>query len=378
MSVLHPVTEPVLFIDEQKCRCNIERMAEKASRHKVLLRPHFKTHQSWQIGEWFRDAGIRCITVSSLRMAAYFAAYGWDDITVAFPVNTLEHERINLLARHISLGLLVADTEGVRRLSDIIRHPVNVWIKIDTGARRTGVLPEDKATIDNIIRIIEKSDCLSLSGFLTHAGQSYNCRNHNDIIKIHHESVDLLARVAEGYRSAWPDLRISVGDTPASSVAEDFSKVSEIRPGNFVFFDLMQVSISSCKNSDIAVAVACPVVARHADRNEIIIYGGGIHFSKEFIETGDGRKVYGELVLANEETWGEPVEGCYLSRLSQEHGTLKVTDDMFRQIAVGDTVVVLPVHSCMTASCMAGYTTLNGARLEYFDLRKEYFTGTPD
>jgi D-serine deaminase-like pyridoxal phosphate-dependent protein len=378
MSILHSVTEPVLLLDEQKCRRNIERMAEKASRHNVLLRPHFKTHQSRHIGEWFREAGISCITVSSLRMAAYFAAYGWDDITVAFPVNTLEHERINLLARHISLGLLVADTEGARLLSRIIRHPARVWIKIDTGAHRTGVLPLDRNTIDAILQVIKGSGNLTFRGFLTHAGQSYESRNRDEINEVHRESVALLAKLADTYHSDYPDIEISTGDTPSCSVADDFSKISEIRPGNFVFYDLMQASISSCEKRDIAVAVACPVVARHADRNELILYGGGIHFSKEFLEAGDGRKIYGELVRADDSGWGEPLEGCYVSRLSQEHGTLKVTDEVFRQTAVGDVVAILPVHSCMTANCLAGYTTLSGEHLEFFDFRKEYFVRSPD
>lgn len=363
----------MLLLDEHKCRSNIMRMSEKAAMNNVRFRPHFKTHQSKHIAEWFREAGVRYITVSSLRMAAYFAEDGWDDITVAFPVNTLEHERINHLARHIDLGLVVADTEDAVLLSGIIQHPVRVWIKIDAGAHRTGVIPEDRDTIDSILEVIRHSDNLSFSGFLTHAGQSYNCRSHDEIIRIHHESVALLVALAEDYRSVYPGLEISVGDTPACSIAEDFSMVSEIRPGNFVFYDLTQVIISSCTNRDIAVAVACPVVARHAGRNEIIIYGGGIHFSKEFIDLGDGRRIYGELVRVDEDGWGEPVEGCYVSKLSQEHGTLKVTDEMFRQIPVGDVVAILPVHSCMTANCLSGYTTLDGRQLEFFDIDKEYF-----
>jgi D-serine deaminase-like pyridoxal phosphate-dependent protein len=365
MSILHSVTEPVLLLDEQKCRRNIQHMTDKAARHDIRFRPHFKTHQSRHIAEWFREAGTSSITVSSMRMAAYFAAYGWDDITVAFPVNTLEHELINRLARHINLGLLVADIEDTLLLSKVIRYPAGVWIKIDTGTRRTGVLPEDNKTIDAIIETIERSDNLSFIGFLTHAGQSYNCRNQKEIMKVHRESIALLVSVADDYRSTYPDLGISVGDTPTCSVADEFSMISEIRPGNFVFYDLMQACISSCTKKEIAVAVACPVVARHADRNEI---------SKECIDPGDSKIVFGEMVRIDNNDWSEPVEGCYISKLSQEHGTLKVTDEVFREIAVGDVVAILPVHSCMTASCLAGYTTLNNEHLDYFDIKRNYFT----
>ncbi len=82
-------------------------MALKARRHNVTLRPHFKTHQSAEIGSWFRDFGINSIAVSSVEMANYFAKNGWDDITIAFPVNILETDKINKLAGNISLNLLV-------------------------------------------------------------------------------------------------------------------------------------------------------------------------------------------------------------------------------------------------------------------------------
>ena len=98
-----------------------------------------------------------------------------------------------------------------------------------------------------------------------------------------------------------------------------------------------------------------------------------MHFSKEYIDPGDGCKIYGELVWIGDNGWSEPVEGCYVSKLSQEHGTLKVTNKVFRQISVGDVVAILPVHSCMTAGCLAGYTTLAGERLDYFDIKKDFF-----
>ncbi|MCU0378433.1 MAG: alanine racemase [Bacteroidales bacterium] len=367
------VTEPVLLLDEQKCRNNIQRMADKAKRSKIRLRPHFKTHQSRQIAEWFREAGISCITVSSLRMATYFAEQGWDDITVAFPVNTLEHERINRLASKLNINLLVADLEAALLLSQVVKYPVRLWIKVDSGSHRTGVLPEDKTTINAILEVINGSRNLSFSGFLTHAGQSYNCRSRDEIMKVHRDTSALMRELSDSYRSAYPDHEISTGDTPTCSIAEDFGIANEIRPGNFVFYDLTQALVSSCEKREIAVAVACPVVARHADRNEIILYGGGIHFSKESLDQGDGRKIFGELVWVNDEGWGEPEKECYVTKLSQEHGILRVTDEVFRRIAVGDVVAILPVHSCMTANLLAGYTTLTGERFEYFDAKKEYF-----
>ena len=118
MSTMIQVTEPTMVLTEEVCKSNIARMAAKANAANVVFRPHFKTHQSREIGEWFRASGVDKITVSSLNMAMKFAEWGWNDITVAFPVNCLEHEKINALAAKIRLNLLLVHSEGARQLSE--------------------------------------------------------------------------------------------------------------------------------------------------------------------------------------------------------------------------------------------------------------------
>jgi D-serine deaminase-like pyridoxal phosphate-dependent protein len=84
------IQKPTLLLSRQRAMANIEKMAQKALHSGVRFRPHFKTHQSAQVGEWFREFGVEAITVSSVEMALYFAQHGWRDITIAFPVNLLD------------------------------------------------------------------------------------------------------------------------------------------------------------------------------------------------------------------------------------------------------------------------------------------------
>ncbi len=130
------ITKPTLLLDEDKCRQNIDQMSQKARLNDVIFRPHFKTHQSLEIGRWFRESGVDKITVSSLSMAEYFAAE-WDDITVAFPVNILEIETINDLAAKIAFNLLVESRPAVEYLNSHLENAVGVFIKIDTGYHRS-------------------------------------------------------------------------------------------------------------------------------------------------------------------------------------------------------------------------------------------------
>ena len=139
MSTMIQVTEPTMVLNEKVCKSNMARMAAKAKAANVVFRPHFKTHQSREIGEWFRASGVDKITVSSLNMAMKFAEWGWNDITVAFPVNCLEHEKINALAAKIRLNLLLVHSEGARQLSECLKYPVGVYLGVDTGYHRDGV-----------------------------------------------------------------------------------------------------------------------------------------------------------------------------------------------------------------------------------------------
>jgi D-serine deaminase-like pyridoxal phosphate-dependent protein len=292
------IIKPTLLISGQRAMSNLKRMSEKARKSGVIFRPHFKTHQSVEIAKWFKHLDVEKITVSSLAMAKVFAKNGWKDITVAFPVNILEIELIRSLAMQITLNLLVESIETTEFLASQMQHPIHLWIKIDVGSHRTGVHWEDFLTISEIIKIISNCQNLHFRGLFTHSGHSYQCRNKKTVLKIYKDTVSRLVSLKKKLNTQGvEEVGLSIGDTPSCSVVEDFSEVDEIRPGNFIFYDASQFSIGSCEEENIALAVACPVVAKHASRQQIVIYGGAVHLSKDFIELKRGAKLFGYPVL---------------------------------------------------------------------------------
>jgi D-serine deaminase-like pyridoxal phosphate-dependent protein len=70
------------------------------------------------------------------------------------------------------------------------------------------------------------------------------------------------------------------------------------------------------------------------------------------------------VAFHTEERWGAPEEGCFVSSLSQEHGMVKLSQDAFNQVKVGDCLCILPVHSCLAADCLGRYLTLDGRWIE--------------
>ena len=331
-------------------------MYSKAKRYNLDFRPHFKTHQSLEIGQWFKELGTDKITVSSMEMGNYFATE-WNDITVAFPVNILEIESINHLASKIQLNLLVESIETVGFLKKNLASKVGLFIKIDVGYHRTGIDPANTEKIDDILTITDSSEKLEFKGFLAHAGHTYKCRTHKEITTIHNASLVVMKGLKYLYEKKYPQLITSLGDTPSCSVSEKFSGIDEIRPGNFVFYDLTQNRIGSNSIEEIAVAMACPIVAIHKDRAEIVVYGGGVHFSKDRLENEEEGTVFGRVVEKLEQGWGNIIEGAYVESLSQEHGIIVVPASEISKYRIGDCIIVLPIHSCMTANAMKSYVT---------------------
>jgi D-serine deaminase-like pyridoxal phosphate-dependent protein len=358
------IIRPTLILDEDVCRNNIRRMARKAAELGVRFRPHFKTHQSVKVGEWFREEGITAITVSSVQMAEYFAAAGWKDITIAFPMNILEIENINRLTKSVKINVLVENTEVVRFLNEQLAAPVDVWLKIDTGYNRTGIEATDFELVDAVMKAVAGSAKTNLKGFLTHSGQTYQANSIDEIMRRHFDSLLKLKNLKNRYAGMYGNLEISMGDTPAATVCNNFSGVDELRPGNFVFYDLMQQNHGVCRFDDIAVKMVCPVVAIHPSRNEVVIHGGAVHFSKDFILNTDGKKMFGRIIIEKEEKKVLMDTMNYLSALSQEHGILKVAQSQLHHFYLGQLVEIYPVHSCLTANLMGYYYTTSGERIE--------------
>lgn len=339
-------------------------MVEKSHRLGRELRPHFKTHQSKAIGEWFKDFGVHKIAVSSISMAEYFSYAGWDDILVAIPVNLLETELISRLSRKVELTLVVDNLESLNKLGNRLDKRVNLMVEINTGQDRSGIRWDRAEHIAALVTAIQESPTYTFTGFMAHGGQTYAARGMEDILRLHEQSLERLRQATDSYREEHPDLCVSYGDTPACSVADQFDGVDELRPGNFVFYDLMQEQIGACKRSEIAVATACPVIGKYPEDEKVILYGGSAQLSKDFIVENDQR-VYGKIVFITQKGWEFPETDLNVVSLSQEHAKVKVPTEYMHRFECGRLVGVLPAHSCLTANMMNWYRGLDGSHFDH-------------
>jgi D-serine deaminase-like pyridoxal phosphate-dependent protein len=302
-------------------------------------------------------------------MATYFAGHGWNDITIAFPANVREIAQINRLAERVQLRLLIESVATARILDHELTAPVGAWIEVDAGSGRSGVPWDDGGTMHEVADAVSASKWMSLQGLLTHAGNTYGVRSLPAVAAIHTQTIKRMQRMRNWLvEYGILGLEISIGDTPACSMLDEWGGIDEARPGNFVFYDLTQMTIGACTAADVGVVVACPVVAVHPERNEIVLYGGAIHLSKEMLARDDGSPSYGALVRLNDAGWSEPIAEAWLRSLSQEHGVVRATKSAWEagldHVQIGELLGVLPVHSCLTADLLKEYRPLHGERVK--------------
>lgn len=352
---METINHPTLLVNETICQNNLRRMASKAKRNGAVLRPHFKTHQSAEIGKWAMEADIEGITVSSVRMALAFAQAGWKSITVAFPANLREMEAINQLAATTELRLIINNSYTATKLEEELKHPVQFYIEINSGQQRSGLAPDALEAIDSILQVAARTPLLHFYGFYSHPGHTYSTHTLAAVTQLYQEVEEMLLPLKERYIKSNPELKLCVGDTPGSSRVENLQAFDELSPGNFVFYDMQQLHKGACSWQDIALSVACPVVDVYPSRNEAIIYGGAVHFSKDFYLQADGSQSFGQMVWLNETGWSAPVQGAYLRGLSQEHGVLTAPGEVIQQLKPGQLIGLLPPHSCLAADLIRSY-----------------------
>jgi D-serine deaminase-like pyridoxal phosphate-dependent protein len=352
------ITKPTLLLNAHTARANIKLMAEKARRSGVLFRPHFKTHQSVQIGEWFRAEGVKNITVSSVDMAVYFAAAGWQDILIAFSANRREIETINRLAKQVRLGLLFEEADTLTFFMQKLEAPVDVWLEADNGSTRTGIPAGEVEAFLQLAKAVRPPH--RLRGVLTHAGNTYRTHGRDEIVQIYQQALVDLQVIKQALQQAgYAEVHISYGDTPAMTLVDHFEGWDEIRPGNFIFYDCFQLNLGVCRPEDIAVGVACPVIAVYPQRGQLALFGGAVHLSKDRFEV-KGVTSFGYVCLPASNGWGAPLPNALVSGLWQEHALVNLERAQLESIHPGDLLVVLPAHSCLTVDLYDAYLTTDG------------------
>lgn len=136
---------PIVLVDVMQD--NIDRMQAFADQHGLHVRPHVKTHKCVEIGRRQLAAGAVGITAGNVGEAEVFAAAGFDDIFLAYPVwpSGTKGARLRRLTESVRLRVGVDNVAAIDALADAMAgepERLEVVIEVDCGARRSGAPPE--------------------------------------------------------------------------------------------------------------------------------------------------------------------------------------------------------------------------------------------
>ncbi len=171
-----------------------------------------------------------------------------------------------------------------------------------------------------------------------------------------------MAAFADRLRRAGIEVpEVSVGSTPTMSVVDDLTGITEIRPGNYAFFDAFQAAIGSCRVRDCAFTVLATVIGCYPEAGRLVLDAGALALSRDPGPThvdpdcGSGR------VCGLD---GGELEGLRLVSLSQEHGIVTVAPPArASDLPIGTRLRIVPNHSCLAAACFDRYHVADGDRI---------------
>lgn len=337
---------PCFLVDIDKVNRNCSRMIKRYRDVGVELRPHMKTHKTIEGGELMTGGTRKKIVVSTLAEAEFFARNGFDDIIYGKPVIESNLYRCKKLQEKIEQFHLLYDNE--KAIEALERNLLenkkwSVFLEVDVGGHRTGV-PWDSDKVVGLARLASQAQNVEFRGIYTHCSESYSKTSDTAVRSQAETDTKRFLDVCQRIRQAGvPVETVGLGDTPCCSVFVDsMAKLTEVHPGNYIFYDTQQFGIGSCAFDDIAVRVATRVISHKPEINQIVLDSGFLALSHDgmYCNLPNGIAVFQdhpELIM---------------KKMSQEHGCVSVKSGQIdcNAYPIDSMLFIYPYHACATAA----------------------------
>ncbi len=343
------LSTPAVLVDKRRLLANIQQMQQAATSAGVQLRPHAKTHKSTTIAQYQIDAGAVGITVATVGEAEIFASHGIENIRIAYPLPISLADRIIALMPKTQISIVVDNATIAKHWSDFMvneKRLLDVLVKVDVGFHRCGINPHLREAV-RFIGEIDRLPGLNLCGLLSHAGQAYDASTPQDIRNIARREAETLRGLAIPIQNTGTSIQeISVGSTPTARFSLEENKITELRPGNYVFLDLTQVALQSAPISSCALTVLSTIVSRPA-ANRLVLDSGSKTLSSDHARGPNANPGFGAVLQTNSE---KPInQDLVIERLSEEHAVVSVPE-YDNSLSVGQRVRLIPNHACVVTN----------------------------
>jgi len=361
---IESIGTPALVLDLTRFERNVARLAQRLESQGVGFRPHLKTAKSVDVAERLFSGGRGPITVSTLKEAEYFADAGFTDMTYAVGLAPDKITRAQaLVARGVDATVVIDTAEQARALAEAAPsgNLPGVLIEIDCDGHRGGLRPDDSRIV--AIADILRGAGVPLRGVLTHAGESYACRDGDGLPEAAEAERAAAVAAAELLRRRGHEAPVvSVGSTPTAHFARDLAGVTEVRAGVFMFFDLVMNGIGVCTLDDIALSVLATVVGHKPEKGWILVDAGWMAMSRD---RGTARHPVDQGYGVVCDLDGVVHPDLIVVDASQEHGIVAIRPGSAASLpalAIGERIRILPNHACATAAQHGEYRVVRAGQ----------------
>lgn len=327
------IDSPALVVYKARVAENINKLTSLKT--PALLRPHVKTNKMAEVCRMMLDAGIskfKCATIAEAEMLGTINA---PDVLLAYQPTPVKAQRLSKLVQlfpSTHYSCLVDNNENAQAISSVfLQHNlcVDVYIDLNVGMNRTGILPEKAITLFESCKNFKGINIVGLHAYDGHIRDTdVEQRKLNSDAAF--RKVSSLA--AEIETTSGKKMKIIAGGSPSFPVHLQRGNV-ECSPGTIVFWDYGYKTNFPDEPFEYAALVITRVISI-IDEYTICTDLG--HKSIAAENTIDKRVHF--LNFENITPLGQ----------SEEHLVAKVDDSSVFQI--GDVLYGVPYHICPTVA----------------------------
>lgn len=346
---LDQLSTPNFILNLDVLENNLKVIQELCDKNNKQLWPMTKTHKCSQIAKMQIEYGAKGLLVGTIDEAEVFVNEGIKNITFPYPIaNIANIKRAIELSKKSRIILSFDNIECAKTWNEeLINEDITLeyFILINSGLNRLGVKTNELLSLANELKEYKN---LKLIGISTHPGHVYSVASASEVSPISKQEIEVMSEAKNILTSNGFDVEfVATGSTPTFFDVVNNEVFDILRPGNYTFYDNIQLSLDVCKEEDCSLTALGTIISRPSQDLFIVDVGSkclgldkGAHGSA--LITGFGKvKGHDELNIIG---------------LSEEVGKIEIVGKT--NLKVGDKIEIIPNHSCSCAnmtSYVVGY-----------------------
>ena len=328
------IESPGLIVFPEIVRSNIKLAIDMVGGDVARLRPHIKTHKTQEVNDLLLEAGIykfKCATIAEAELLAISKA---KDILLSIqPTGTTLSRFIELILNYqkSQFSCLVDDYLAAEKVNELALKNniyINIFIDLNVGMNRTGIVPKNAFQL--IDKITNHLPNLIIKGLHAYDGHIRDFDIDKRIDHVQQDFVDFYELI--DHIDPKNKYELVVGGTPSFLVHRTNDRFV-CSPGTFVFFDIGYSSLFPENTFKMAVQIISRVISKPTSSTICIDLGHKSVAAENPIEN--------RVRFIDFPNWT-------LKSQSEEHGMIEVNDHA--NIEIGQIIRMYPYHICPTVA----------------------------